>query len=259
MAKDNKLQSVERAFSVIELLDVHGELGVTEIGKRLSMDKSTVFRVLATLRSLGYIAQNSSSSKYYNSYKLFEIGTNVARRTGLPKLAHPYMLELSKLTGEAVNLAVRDGAQALYLSKIESTDTIKVCMNLGQAIPLYCTGLGKALIAYCSEEEVREILCEQHFYRYTAKTFTDISSLLADLEKIRGCGYSVDDEEHIKGIHCIAAPVFDSGKNVLAAISIALPQFRFEEMGDGERLNYLVRDVARRFSASLGGRRFDED
>lgn len=254
MAKENKLQSVERAFSVIELLDVCGELGVTEIGKRLSMDKSTVFRVLATLKSLGYIAQNSSSSKYYNSYKLFEIGTNVARRTGLPKLAHPYMLELSQLTGEAVNLAVRDGAQALYLSKIESTDTIKVCMNLGQTIPLYCTGLGKALIAYCPEEEVREIFRDQHLFRYTPKTFTDISSLLVELKKIRSCGYSVDDEEHIKGIHCIAAPVFDSGKNVLAAISIALPQFRFEEMDDGERLNYLVRDVARNFSASLGGR-----
>lgn len=118
MTKENKLQSVERAFSVIELLDVYGELGVTEIGKRLSLDKSTVFRVLTTLRSLGYIVQNPSSSKYYNSYKLFEIGTSVARRTGLPKLAHPYMLELSQLTGEAVNLAIRDGAQALYLSKI---------------------------------------------------------------------------------------------------------------------------------------------
>ena len=112
MAKENKLQSVERAFSVIELLDVYGELGVTEIGKRLSLDKSTAFRVLATLRSLGYIVQNPSSSKYYNSYKLFEIGTSVARRTGLPKLAHPYMLKLSQLTGEAVNLAIRDGTQA---------------------------------------------------------------------------------------------------------------------------------------------------
>lgn len=254
MTKENKLQSVERAFSVIELLDVYGELGVTEIGKRLSLDKSTAFRVLATLRSLGYIVQNPSSSKYCNSYKLFEIGTSVARRTGLPKLAHPYMLELSQLTGEAVNLAIRDGTQALYLSKIESTDTIKVCMNLGQTIPLYCTGLGKALIAYCSEEEVREIFREQHFFRYTARTFTDIPSLLVDLEKIRSCGYSIDNEEHIKGIHCIAAPVFDSSKNVLAAISIALPQFRFEEMDDEERLNYLVRDVARRFSASLGSR-----
>jgi len=252
MSDKKTLQSVVRTFAVLELLDEYGELGITEISEILSLDKSTVFRIISTLKSLGYVTQNPSNSKYSNGYKLFEMGSNVARKTGLPKLAYPYMLELSKITGEAVNLAVRDGTKALYISKIESTDTIKVCMNLGQAIPLYCTALGKSLIAHLPEKTVRELLRNETFVKYTSNTLQDIEALLKELDVVRKQGYSVDNEEHIKNIYCIGAPIFDSNGNVIAALSIALPKFRFDENPKKEELYFLVRDTAIRFSHSLG-------
>jgi IclR family KDG regulon transcriptional repressor len=252
MSDKKILQSVVRAFSILELLDECGELGITEISEKLSLEKSTVFRTISTLKSLGYVVQNPSNSKYSNSYKLFEIGSNVARKTGLPKMAYPFMLDMSRITGEAVNLAVRDGSKALYISKIESTDTIKVCMNLGQTIPLYCTALGKSLIAFLPENSIRELLCNETFVQYTSNTITDMEALLKDLEVVRKRGYSIDDEEHIKNIYCIAAPVFDASGSVIAALSIALPKFRFDENPKREELYSLVRDTARRFSCSLG-------
>lgn len=252
MPDKKTLQSVVRTFTVLELLDEYGELGITEISEMLSFDKSTVFRIISTLKSLGYVAQNPFNSKYSNSYKLFEIGSNVARKTGLPQLAYPFMHELSKATGEAVNLAVRDGTKALYISKIESTDTIKVCMNLGQTIPLYCTALGKSLIAFLPENGVRELLRNERFIQYTSNTIKDIETLLRELKEVRKLGYSVDNEEHIKNIYCIGAPIFDVSNNVIAALSLALPKFRFDENPKREDLYYLVRDTARRFSCTLG-------
>lgn len=252
MSENLLLQSVTRALSVLELLDAHGELGVTEIGQMLSLEKSTAFRLVSTLKACKYIVQNAANSKYSNSYKLFQMGSNVARNTGLPKMGHPFMLELSSRTGEAVNLAVLDGSKALYISKIESTDSIKVCMNLGQSIPLHCTALGKALIAHLPENRVRELLRDEPFVRFTSNTVSNMNELVEELARIRARGYSIDNEEHIKGIRCIASPVFDSTGQVPAALSIALPQFRFDENPERERLYDLVRDVARRFSRSLG-------
>jgi len=125
-------------------------------------------------------------------------------------------------------------------------------MNLGQTIPLYCTALGKSLIAFLPENSIRELLSNERFVQYTPNTITDMETLLKDLEAVRKRGYSIDDEEHIKNIYCIGAPIFDASGSVIAALSIALPKFQFDENPKREELYSIVRDTAIRFSCSLG-------
>lgn len=255
MAESRLIESVGRALDILEALDTEGEMGITEIARKLGMEKSTVFRTINTLRARHYVRQDLDTQKYSNSYKLFEMGHNVARNTGLPKMAFRFLRGLAKTSKGAVNLGVRDGDKVVYIDKIESDDTVKVCMKIGQGIPLYCTGLGKALISHLPEWEVRSILSREKFQRFTETTICNIEDLLADLGEIRKRGYSIDDEEHLPGIVCVAAPVFNAKGETIAALSVATLVMSHLEPAQVGRLGQAVCEAAEGFTESLGGRR----
>lgn len=249
----NGVQSIERAFAVIELLDSRGELGIAEIGRNLSLERSTVHRIASTLKKLGYLSQNPSNQKYSNSFRFFEIGSDVVKRLGLRQQAAPFLRELSEKTHEAVNLAILDGDKVIYIDKIESQSTIKVDLAVGKRFPPYCTGLGKALLAWLPEEKIAEIVGPSPFVKYTANTMTDFHSLMVALRKIREDGFSLDNEEYVEGLLCLAVPVRASSGDVVAALSVALPKYLYagDELKIGTVCGLLV-DVACRFSHSLG-------
>ncbi len=247
------VQSVERALAIIEILDIHGELGIGEMSALLALEPSTVHRLVSTLRTRNYVLQNPENRKYRNGFKIFEIGSNVVRRLGLRRQAYPFMTELAELTGEAVNLAVRDGACVVYIDKIESQATIRVDLAVGKAMPLYCTGLGKVLLASLSDDDVSRLLGDGPFERYTERTVTDLLRLRSQLEEIRERGFCIDDEEYVPGLVCVAAPVRGRNGGVLAALSIAVPKYRYlEAPGRKDIIKDLVVSAARRLSESLG-------
>jgi len=221
----------------------------------LGLEKSTVHRLISTLKHKGYVEQNISNHKYLNSFKLFEMGNNVVERLGLRRQAQPFMEELAVNSRETVNLAIMDGKHVMYIDKIESTETIKVDLNIGKKLPSYCTGLGKAMLAFMPEERVKELLKGETFFRYTQNTVKDFAHLLEQLKKIREQGYCIDDEEYVGGLVCIASPVRNFSGEVVAAMSIAMPKYRLDE---GEKdLSYiidLVKIVVDRFSGQLGFR-----
>jgi len=255
MAESRLIESVGRALDILEMLDAEGELGITEIARKLGMEKSTVFRAINTLRARHYVRQDPDTQKYSNSYKLFEMGHNVARNTGLPKMAFRFLQNLARCSRGAVNLGVRDGDKAVYIDKIENDDTVKVCMKIGQSIPLYCTALGKALLSYLPEWEVKSILSQIKFHRYTETTICNIDDLLADLSEIRERGYSIDDEEHLPGIFCVGAPVFNAKGETIAALSVAAVVMPRLEPAQIVCLGEAVHRAAEDFTESIGGRR----
>ena len=254
MAESRLIESVARALDILELLDAEGEMGITEIAKKLNMEKSTVYRSINTLRARHYVGQDQDTLKYSNSYKLFEMGHNVARNTGLPKMAFRFMRNLAKVSKGAVNLGVRDGLKVVYIDKIESDETVKVCMKIGQAIPLYCTGLGKALLSYMPEREVRSLFGRQTFERMTYATIRDVDTLVEDLALTRQRGYSIDNEEHLMGIVCVASPAFNAKGETIAALSVALPKMAHSDSSRLEELGQSVYEAAEGFTQSLGGR-----
>ena len=222
------VRSVMKALDIVELLDEKGELGVTEIGATLGMDKSTTFRLLATLKEKGYVAANFQTHKYSNAGKFFTLGQGVVRRNGLNPALGLELKKLAELSGETVNFAVADGAEVLYLASHETEDIVKLAGSIGQRRPMYCTSVGKAILAHHRPEYIRALCLQFSFARYTDFTIVTPEAFLEDLARIRERGYSEDNQEHSLSIHCVAIPLLDRQGYPLGAVSISMPQFRHE-------------------------------
>ncbi|MGC9372783.1 MAG: IclR family transcriptional regulator [Thermovirgaceae bacterium] len=248
------VKSVLKALDILELLDSEPGLGVTEVAGRLDMEKSTAFRLLNSLRLRGYVRKDPESHRYSNGFRLFEMGNNVVKNLGLKEQAFPFLQELSKRTGEAVNLAIRDGKDVVYIDKIESQATIKVDLHVGKRMPMYCTGLGKVLLAFMDPGEVKEFYSGEVFEQYTPNTHKNLASLLDELERIRKQGYALDNEEYVQDLVCIAAPVLGTSGDVVAALSVALPKFRYDAYPERyEEIRDHVIEVAGSLSMALKG------
>lgn len=252
--RSNFVKSVIKALDILEILDKKHELGISELSELLEWDKSTVHRIITTLKQKGYVIQNSANQKYANSIKLFEMGNNVVERLGLRRQAQPYLERLAGTTHETVNLAIIDGNHVIYIDKIESPATIKVDLNIGKKLPLFCTGLGKTMLAFMSEEDMNSLLSHEKFIQYTKNTVKNMADLGRQLRDIREKGYALDDEEYVEGLKCVAAPIRNYKGEVFAAVSIAVPKYRYEE---GEKtFGYirLVKETALEISRELGFR-----
>ncbi len=176
--KSNSVKSVMKAFLIMEELDKSGELSIGELSERLLMDKATVHRLVTTIKDAGYVNQNQNSKKYSNSLKLLAMGNRVMDKTGIRHISRPYMEELAEKTGETINLGVRVENKIIYIDKLESSSTIKVGLGIGTSVPSYCSGLGKAILAFTSDEQKEEILDED---RKNKRHFPEIQLLPAAL------------------------------------------------------------------------------
>lgn len=246
------VKSVIKAFLIMEELDKSGELGIGEISERLGMDKATVHRLINTVKEAGYVNQNQENKKYSNSLKLLAMGNRVMEKTGVKRIARPWIEELAEKTGETVNLGIRVDNKIIYVDKLESCSTIKVGLGIGVSVPSYCSGLGKAILAYTPEEELQHIISSIHFEKFTDRSITDRSLLMEELHRIRDRGYAVDDEEYVDSLICIAAPIFDYHGNPVAAISVSSPKYRYDADRHLDFYSGLVMDAAKKISSMLG-------
>jgi len=250
--KSNSVKSVKKAFQIMEELDKSGELGIGDLSERLLMDKATVHRLVNTIKDAGYVSQNPENKKYSNSLKLLAMGNRVMGKSGIKHVARPFLEELSEKTGETINLGICIDNKIVYLDKLESSSTIKVDLGIGVSVPIFCSGMGKAILAFTPEEEREELLKGVSFERFTEHSIVDKSMLLKELESIRKDGYSMDDEEYIEGLICFGAPVFDFNGRPAAAVSISCPKYRYNREKHLQLYTRLVTDAAQRISAMMG-------
>ncbi|SBW07377.1 Pectin degradation repressor protein KdgR [uncultured delta proteobacterium] len=226
MSDKKKASSVIKALNILELLGDCKELGVTEIGEKLGYDKSTTFRLLATLKERNFVIQNAKNQKYSNAIKLLMLGNAVLRHKNY---SHNIRIELKKLaetTRETVNLAIAEGTEVIYIDRYETEDILKLASAIGQRRPMYCTSVGKAIMAYYDPGYVESLCTNFPFEAFTEFTCTNKKALLKELELIRQRGYSIDNQEHHLGIRCVAVPILSQHNEPLAAVSISMPQFR---------------------------------
>ena len=223
----NPVQSAERIFQVMEMLADNGEMGLMELSTALDLHKSTVHRLLMSLIYMGYAKQDEATQKYMLTYKVINMAGKILDRTDILQAAKPYMERLSDLSGEAVHLVQREGNNILYIYKIEAKiGTIRMVSHVGMIHPMYCSGVGKAIMATLPETEVRKIWNESIIEKET-------------LVKIKENGYALDDEENEKGVRCIAACLRGYQKEVKYAFSISGPTSRMTR----ERVRELSVDV----------------
>ena len=252
---DNKsnVQSIDRTFNIIETLSAHPRgLHLTDLANELNLHISTVHRLLNCLAVHGYVQKDPGSGKYRLTMRLFEIGSRVVCGTNILSVAKPYLEHLADLTGEAIHLVVRDGDEVVYLYKEESSNSvIRMGSSVGLRNPLYCTGVGKAILAGLSDDEVESIWQRTHFTKFTNKTITDYEQMKRELAAVRRRHFAIDDEEHERGVKCIAAAIMDFSNSPVAALSISAPASRLSDE-DIARIAPYILTASHEISTLLG-------
>lgn len=234
------VQSVERTLSIIELLSDHNEgLGITDISGGVELHKSTVHRLLATLIYKGYVMQDPQTNKYRLTLKTYEIGCKRVENTGILEASKPYTKALMQSVNEVVHLVIRDGIDIVYIDKVEANNTIRMASRIGKRSPMYCTSVGKAMLAHMDISEVEKIWQQSKIEKMTENTIVDFDKFIDVLSIIRQDGYAKDDEENELGVRCVGAPIFNIKGEIEGAISVSGPTIRVTK----DKIEYLAKEV----------------
>ena len=242
-AKSPNIQSVSRAIAILRCFTDSRELGLTEISKQVGLRKSTAAGIINTLKSEKILEQNEDTGKFHLGIDLFLLAVNA--KVELKEICEPYLDIILQDTHETVNLGVRYGDSVVYVEKKESPHSMRICTNVGQRLPLYCTAIGKAMMAFLGEEEIERLLSAS-LKQYTSKTVTDPNQLRQTLSTIRKERVSFDFEELEYGLICVAVPLFNRQGMPIGAISVSGPSMRMnEETRDviAERLKQVSKEI----------------
>ena len=252
-ARDGGVQSVDRALSILETLAEDDEgYRLSDLAVRTGLSASTVHRLLATLESRRFVQFDRAESKWHVGVRSFTVGASFARRRNFSTQAIPYLRKLRDLTRETANLAVVDDEFIIVLTRMESREIMRSLTQMGGRVPMVTSGVGKAVLATYSDEDVGAVIRHHGMPRLTEKSIVRPSDLFKELEKIRKQGFAIDDEEACMGLRCIAAVVYNDCAEPLAAISVSgmtsrLTDDRLPEIGQ------IVREVAGELTVALGG------
>ena len=225
----DSVSSVMKVFGILQALGEERENGITELSQRVMMSKSTVYRFLQTMKTLGYVSQEGESEKYALTLKLFELGAKALQNVDLIRSADIQMREISRQTKETIHLGALEEDSIVYIHKLDSLYNLRMYSRIGRRNPLHSTAIGKVLLAWRERAEVDAILANVEFTRSTARTITTQEALLPVLDQVRSQGFGEDNEEQEEGLRCIAVPVFDRFGMVIAGLSISFPTIRFSE------------------------------
>lgn len=252
-ARDGGVQSVDRALLLIETLAEDDEgYRLTDLAVRTGLSPSTVHRLLTTLEKRRFVQFDRSDSVWHIGARSFSVGTTFLRRRSFSAQALPFLRKLRDQTRETANLAVVDDGTVMIVNRAESREIMRTVTKVGGRVPMVASGLGKAVLATYSEEDVHAVIRRQGMPKLTAKSVVRAGELSKVLQTIREQGYSVDDEEAVIGLRCVSAVVYDDRSEPLAAISVSgttarVPIERVPVLGK------IVREVAQELTAALGG------
>lgn len=252
MAEKKIVQSVDRALIILEALADEGKsMSLSNLTEKVELNISTVHRILNTLSNRGFIEQEDSG-KYYLGLKVFEIGNAAKKNINLINVAKPFLQKLVDECNETTNLAILDEGEVVYVDQAASTNMVKMFAQIGSRGPAYCTGTGKALLAYEEQEKLEQLLERIELSKLTDETITDPEELRQELKQIRHQGYALDMGELEEGVRCVAAPIRNFEGEVVAAVSVSGPSIRMTEEYIENKVIEMVVRVANQISRQLG-------
>lgn len=245
------VQVIDRVFDILELLALEKNgLGVSEIARRLDLNKSTVHRILGGIAERGYL-EKTEDGVYSLGIQFVELASQRLSNIELSTEARAYLSELTNIVRQSSHLAVLDGSDAVYIDKMELVHNLRLYSQIGKRIPIYCSALGKSLLLDENDEVILEKLKTCSFEKLTATTLISSRAVLQEIKISRQRGWTIDDEEHDIGIRCIAAPIYDYRGKITAALSIAGPADIISPERDKEN-GELVKKYAFLISKRLG-------
>jgi DNA-binding IclR family transcriptional regulator len=219
------INSIIRACNILRCLSKDkAHFKISEIARQLQIDRSTTYRILLSLGRCGLVEKDEKTGEYSLGVAAFEIGNDYLRRMDFIQISKPIMADLALKVQETVHLAVLSDTEIVYVDKVDSPRSLGVMSKIGQRAPVYCTALGKVLLAFQAEEELSRITNDIKLRPFTRNTITSRNRLIKELREIRKRGYALDQREYEKEVECIAAPIRNHLGNAIAALSISGPQ-----------------------------------
>lgn len=250
----NFITSLARGLSILEAFDrSHTNLGITELSKRTNLSKSTVFRLIHTLRVLGFIIPSAEPNKYTLGPKVLNLGYSVLSSLELREVAYPYLLGLSNKVKETVNLAVLDQWQLVYVERIKTQQIVNINLHVGSRLELYNTAMGRVLAAFQSEGWLSEYMLYVKKIPEAEPYFMDDAKKLRKiLEEVRLRDFAINNEDLAPGLRSVAVPVRNRDEKVVGAVNIAVSSSLYSLQSIKEKLIPPLQETARAISASLG-------
>jgi IclR family KDG regulon transcriptional repressor len=249
-------QNLKSLFKLLTVLDCFSprepELSVLQIAQRTGLPRTTVHRLVDSLRAVGFLEQEASRERYRLGLKLFELGINAVGSLPLYRGAGPFVDTLAKLSGETVHLCVFDGMQMVFVERANERARPHNTVTMLEATPCHSTGVGKAALAFQPEAAIERVI-SLGLMAFTSGTIVDPERLRVELAGIRERGWALDNGEHEPELRCVAAPIRNTAGRVFAAISASGPMRRVT-MERTPQLADLVVSHARQISVKLGWR-----
>ncbi|UDF37460.1 UNVERIFIED_ORG: DNA-binding transcriptional regulator KdgR [Shinella sp. XGS7] len=250
--------AVLKVFAILQALSEQRDTGISELSVRLAMPKATVYRFLQTMKTLGYVSQESDSERYGLTMKAFELGARALQYPDLVELAKHHMQMLADATGETVHLGTLIDSEIIYVHKVDSRHMLGMYSRVGRRAPIHCTAIGKVLMAWEHPERRQRVLQGAEFKRFRDKTIVEPAAFAAELERVKAQGFGEDREEFDDHIRCLGVPIFDRLGQPIAGMSVSFPTFRYDEAKAPEVVK-MLQDASRDISARLGCSRFPLD
>jgi DNA-binding IclR family transcriptional regulator len=213
------VSSITRSIQVMELLARKGPLGVRAVALQLKLPLGSIHRLLLDLEAEG-VTERTPDGEWELSYRLLEIAGAHLDRIELPRLARPFAERIAEETRETVNVNALHNMMGVTIDKVRGNEGMQLDMRIGSRGPLHCGGAGKAMLAFMTPEQQQSVY-SQPLKRLTVHTITDPVELRREVERIARRGYSLDHDEVVVGVRCVAMPILDRVGHPVGAMSIS--------------------------------------
>src|SRR5438552_15811384 len=245
------ITSLQRGLRLLQLF-AQSERGLTakQVTKLSGLPFSTVHRFLVNLETAGYL-NCSCEGVYYLGVACFEVGQAAVGQLHIRRRTLPCLQALNQQTRGTIHLTVRHGLFAVYVEKLDSPEQLRIHSRIGASVPLYCTAVGKVMLAFTPQEEREKLLRQLELKRLTPNTVGNMQELRTELYRVEKNGYACDLEEHELHIRCIAAPIWDHTGGIHASLSITAPMVRMP-VSRLRQLAPLIQQAGLRISRELG-------
>lgn len=249
---DYYINSIKRSIQILSSFTFKKkEFTITELSKKLNINKSAIYRILLTLEDENIVIKNKNSNKYRLGIKLLELGNIVKEQFEIKSYALPIMEDLAKKTEETIDLNILLDDQRVSIEKIDSPHDVRRIIQLGKSLPLYCGGSGKAILAFLPTTEIERIIQNTDLTALGPNTITDRKILKKNLDEIRKKGYAISFEERVLDSTSIAAPILEYKGFAMGSISISGPISRFTKKKISTYIS-LIKEAAHNISKYLG-------
>jgi DNA-binding IclR family transcriptional regulator len=227
--KSQIVRVVDKAFTALQVLSqADRDMDLAELAARTSLPKSTLVRLLHTMKLHNIVQQDAKTRRYRLGWALIHLGTVAERQFDLKRIVRPYLEQLANETSETASFAALEGKRAVYLAQVLTDSIIRGVPPIGSELALHCTAVGKVLLTSFSDDQLEQLAAEHGLPRMTDRTIDNTEQLRREVASVTEQGYALDNEEAERGGRCIAAPIHDESGAVIAALSITGPTSRIQ-------------------------------